>query len=94
MSVSLSFARKSRSKYLLLCAGILLLCTACTKAQTPDTPSGAEQMPLSYAEQFTVDYRADGCADITIADGQHYLLIPEGTPVPADTGDVPIEIEL
>ena len=79
--------RKPDAVKALLCAGLLLLCTGCTKAQTPDTASDAGQMPLSYAEQFTVTYREDGCADIAIADGLHYLLIPEDTPVPADTGD-------
>lgn len=39
-------------------------------------------MPLSYAEQFSVAYREDGCAEINIADGQAFLLVPEGTPVP------------
>ncbi|MBR3630328.1 MAG: ABC transporter substrate-binding protein, partial [Oscillospiraceae bacterium] len=78
--------RKPYAVSALLCAGILLCCTACTGAQTPAQPSGAAQMPLSYAEQFSVTYRPDGCADIAIADGQQFLLVPEGTPVPADTG--------
>ena len=65
---------------------MLLFCTACAKAQPAAPAAEAAQMPLSYAEQFTVTYRPDGCADIAIADGQQFLLVPEGTPVPADTG--------
>lgn len=68
----------------LICAGaaLLLLCTGCTRTAEPAQQDGAETMPLSYAEQFSVAYREDGCAEISIADGQEFLLVPEGTPVP------------
>ena len=73
-----------------IAAALLLLCTACTPAKAPEVSSDAEQMALSYAEQFTVQYREDGCADIRIEDGQHFLLVPENTPVPSDAGDAMI----
>ena len=39
-------------------------------------------MKLTYAEQFSVDYLENGCAEISIADNTDYLLVPEGVSVP------------
>ena len=72
------------------CACLLL--TGCVPSPAPaDSPVQAEgsltsEMPLYYADQFAVQFRTDGCAEIDIADGQQFLLVPEGMPVPADTG--------
>ncbi len=40
------------------------------------------RMPLTYAEQFTVEYDANGYALLTIGDAGRYLLIPEDEPEP------------
>ena len=41
-------------------------------------------MELVYAEQFTVDYYADGSALITIGGTDRFLLVPEGAEPPAE----------
>ncbi len=41
------------------------------------------RMSLTYAEQFTVEYDANGYALLTIGDAGRYLLIPEDEPEPA-----------
>lgn len=67
----------------------LLLLTACTPAATEQLegliPTGS--MALSYAEQFSVTYYEGGYAEINIADGSAFLLVPEGVPVPEDAGN-------
>ena len=63
--------------------GMCLFC-GCGKALPESAESFAktESMTLTYAEQFSVDYLENGCAEITIADGAEYLLVPEGVSVP------------
>ena len=41
-------------------------------------------LPLDYATQFAVDRYEDGYQLLRLADGQQFLLIPEGVPVPDD----------
>lgn len=41
-------------------------------------------MELSYAQEFAVDYYADGYVLLTIADGSRFLVVPEGGAVPED----------
>ncbi len=48
------------------------------------------EMELSYAEQFSVTYDKGGYAEIHIADGTDYLLVPKGAAVPENTGDMVI----
>ena len=48
------------------------------------------EMALQYAEQFSVTYLEGGYAQITIADGQAFLLVPEGKDVPADISGMTI----
>lgn len=50
----------------------------------------AEEMELFYAEQFSVTCDENGYAEIHIADGTDYLLVPEGAAVPENTGDMVI----
>lgn len=40
-------------------------------------------MELAYAENFDVTYYPDGFAFITVSDGSHYLLVPEGRQAPS-----------
>ncbi len=39
-------------------------------------------MELQYAQQFSVDYLADGCSLISISDGGRFLVVPEGQEPP------------
>ena len=78
----------------LLCGACLLL-NGCTASPAPApqeqtirsvsslTTEGT--MQLRYANQFSVAYCKGGYAAIEIADGQRFLLVPEGSPVPEDT---------
>jgi len=63
--------------------GMCLFC-GCGKAlpESAEFPSKTGSMNLIYAEQFSVDYLENGCAEIFIADGSEYLLVPENVPVP------------
>ncbi|MDE6730394.1 MAG: ABC transporter substrate-binding protein, partial [Oscillospiraceae bacterium] len=64
-----------------------LFCTACDKnPENPENSSNADHadiMQLDYAEQFSVQYLENGCAEIAVADGSHYLLVPENCEIPA-----------
>ncbi|MBE6876749.1 MAG: ABC transporter substrate-binding protein [Ruminococcus sp.] len=66
-----------------LLTGMCLFC-GCGKAlpESADSFSKTGSMNLTYAEQFSVDYLENGCAEINIADGAEYLLVPENVPVP------------
>lgn len=46
-----------------------------------------DTMQLDYAEQFSVAYYENGCAEITIGDGCEYLLVPENAEVPEHDAD-------
>lgn len=52
------------------------------------TPTGS--MPLSYAEQFTVDTLENGLSLITIGGEDRYLVVPEGQQVPQTDADITV----
>ena len=58
-------------------------------APVTDDTAVIGSMALEYAEQFSVDYRSDGCSVIKIGEDS-FLLVPEGTDVPSDTGDMTV----
>ncbi|MGN1416755.1 MAG: ABC transporter substrate-binding protein [Oscillospiraceae bacterium] len=70
-------------KRLFLTAALMLFLTACgsTVHFSDSEPTGS--MPLSYAEQFSVDYYGDTSL-ITIGGRDRYLLLPENGELPAD----------
>lgn len=59
-------------------------------ADDPDDLTVVRSMELQYADNFSVDYCANGCKIITDGGGQTFLLVPEGAPVPQDTGDMTV----
>ncbi|MBD5143010.1 MAG: ABC transporter substrate-binding protein [Ruminococcus sp.] len=66
---------------LLFCS--LIFFTACQNtAPEQDIINNSNYMQLDYAEQFSVLYHSDGCAEISITDGNCYLLVPEGVEIP------------
>ncbi len=70
--------------------GCLCLTGCAASPAQPETLASLKQtgsMELRYAEQFAVDYFEGGYAEVTIADGSDYLLVPEGAEIPAETGD-------
>ena len=72
---------------------LLLICTLCLlaacrqpareNAAWPDART-VGGMELVYAQQFAVDYYADGSALITIAGSGRFLLLPEGAAPPTE----------
>lgn len=42
----------------------------------------AGEMELQYAQQFSVEYLADGCSLVTIVEGDRFLVVPEGQEPP------------
>ncbi len=75
-----------RLKTILLLFAVLLL-GGCAQqeapAQAPGTAQVVGQMDLQYAEQFSVDYYADGASLVTIGE-ERYLLVPDGAQTPED----------
>ena len=70
-------------------AALLALAVMFTGCSAPaESESGAAlpdvvgSMDIRYAEQFSVDYLADGSALAEVADGRRYLIIPDGGEVP------------
>lgn len=77
-------------KWILFTCSLTLLFTACAK--TAPTQENAylgdtKIMDLDYAEQFSVQYLENGCAEISITDGCEYILVPEDTEIPAHDPD-------
>lgn len=52
-------------------------------AVSVSSPEITGKMNLLYAEQFSVSYRSDGCAEIT-SGPEKFLFVPENTETPAD----------
>ena len=77
-----------------------LLLVGCGSGSQPDLPAEgpawADQtvtgsLELQYANQFSADYYTGGYTLITIADGNRYLLVPEGAAVPTGLdGDIAV----
>ena len=88
----------NKRRLCLLLTGLLLLilcgCAADPDGASPaDSPQTADRdslcglayrstLPLTYANQFSVDYYEEGYKLISISDGRKYLLIPEGHDAP------------
>ena len=68
----------------LLCALLALMLTAgCALAQTEVSGLTWEsELPVEYADQFTVDFYEGGYALIQIVDGGAFLLVPEEMDAP------------
>lgn len=65
-----------------------LLLSGCQSSQKGETSVFSLEnivghMELQYAEQFAVDYYADGSALLTIAGAERYLILPETCEVPS-----------
>ena len=66
-----------------------------TEGQQPTEPDKNDltvvrSMELQYANNFSVDYCANGCKIITDGAEQKFLWVPEGAEVPDDTGDMTV----
>ncbi|MBP8594391.1 MAG: ABC transporter substrate-binding protein [Ruminococcus sp.] len=70
---------------LLIPAGLLILSlTGCGEKPVTALPEITGSMELEYAEQFSVDYCADGCSLVTIGEDR-FIVVPEGNDVPQNT---------
>lgn len=76
-----------------IAAAAALLFTGCSGNAPAESRSGLPEvvgsMELKYADQFSVDYLADGSALAEIADGRRYLIVPADEEAPED---VPADI--
>ncbi len=61
-----------------------------TPSDDPNDLTVVSSMELQYANNFSVDYCANGCKIITDGGDRKFLLVPEGAPVPEDTGDMQV----
>ena len=71
----------------------LLITVSCTdnkniRSDTSGT-DGTGSMELKYAQQFSVDYREDGCSVVTIGDDR-FLIVPESVSVPDNTNGMTV----
>lgn len=70
---------------LLIPAGLLIFSlTGCGEKPVNALPEITGSMELEYAEQFSVDYCADGCSLVTIGEDR-FIVVPEGNDVPQNT---------
>ena len=73
------------SKKILLFLSALLLLSGCAAEKAPKDFGDlgiTGTMELKYAQQFSVDYLADGCSLISIQESGRFLLVPEGQEPP------------
>ena len=96
----------NRAAGLCLTAALLLTAAGCGQQTVPESPSPSpvvetaaadkndltvvRSMELQYANNFAVDYCANGCKIITDGAGRKFLWVPEGGEVPDDTGDMTV----
>jgi len=86
--------RTIRNKTIIVLISVFLISAALTvnagageeERQQPEGLVYESSLELSYANQFSVDYYEGGYKYITIADGQAFLMIPEGGQIPENTG--------
>lgn len=87
--------KKTLALALFLFAGLLLTsCTGQEQAATAGETNWAsldfsQETEILYATQFTAAASPEGYTKLTVADGETYLLVPEGKAVPVD---VPAEV--
>ncbi len=80
-------SNKVLKKLLLLISILIIMLAGCTSEPTErdfDELEIVGSMELRYAQQFRVDYLADGCSLVTIMEGGHFLIVPEGQEAPAN----------
>lgn len=79
----------------LLLAALALCGCAKTAPQTDTTAADAVgHMELRYADQFTVDYDAQGRALVTIEGGDRFLVVPEGVEPREQAGATTLRLPL
>lgn len=78
--------KRALSLLVLLC---LLLC-ACGVQETGTAAEPVESMPLSYAENFAVDYYTEDAAVLTLGGTDRYLLLKQDAKAPAAFAELPV----
>ena len=80
--------RSKPRRALFYALAFVLLLSACAGPKAGGAATEAEvvgSMELQYAQQFSVDWLADGTSLITIGGADRYLLVPEDGTVPEET---------
>ena len=75
-----------KKQILALLLAALTLCGCAKTAPPPSDTAQASQMELRYADQFTVEPRADGSVMVTIGGADRFLLVPAGAQAEAEPG--------
>ncbi|MDE6425717.1 MAG: ABC transporter substrate-binding protein [Ruminococcus sp.] len=75
-------------KFILTLIPVIFLCACGAEKNSEKSPSGTE-IPLMYADQFSIYENSDGTYGINIADGQQFLFIPDGAEKP-ESSDIPV----
>ena len=85
MRKQLAAGKQGPVQILLLAVLILAGCAQAGGKPAETEPGPTDRMELRYADQFTVEYDAAGCALVTIGDTDRFLLVPDGTEAPEDS---------
>ena len=85
MRKQLAAGKQGPVHILLLAVLILAGCAQAGGKPVETEPGPTDRMELRYADQFTVEYDAAGCALVTIGDTDRFLLVPDGTEAPEDS---------
>ena len=84
-------AKLRETAVLLVLTVMLGGCAAPVQNDGGSLPEVVGSMELKYADQFSVDYLADGSALAEIADGRRYLIVPDGAEPPENIpGDITV----
>lgn len=75
-------------KFILILIPVMFLC-ACGAEKSPENSQSGTEIPLIYADQFSIYENSDGTYEINIADGQQFLFIPDGVENP-ENSDIPV----
>lgn len=85
---------KKRILALLLAALTLCGCARTAPQTNETTAAAAGRMELRYADQFAVDYDAEGRALVTIEGGDRFLIVPEGVEPREEAGAITLQLPL
>lgn len=81
----------SKIKFIIPLIVFNIFCCSCGTAKTStENVHSKNKISLEYAEQFSVYSLDDGSYEINIADGQKFLLVPEGVPEPETDSDITV----
>ena len=67
--------------------------SCCLRCACAKNDAAASALELEYAQQFTVEVRADGCYLVTIGGSDRFLVVPSGVDAPAIADGVTVILQ-